>query len=142
MKSGFCINPQTGRIINKKTAKYRRLVKLGEIVEEEPKVIKQILPKVEEVKKVEEVEFVPDIKPQLAEITTDIVKENKAKLAQELTPKQMDALLRKMLYDKLCLTPKKNKKQPKKKAKKTRFKLKEPSSSEEEFQSESESESE
>ena len=41
MKEGYVLNPESGRIISKKTAKYRRLVKLGVIAEDESKEIEK-----------------------------------------------------------------------------------------------------
>ncbi len=35
MKIGYALNPESGRIISKSTAKYRKLVKLGLISDEE-----------------------------------------------------------------------------------------------------------
>ena len=79
---------------------------------------------------------------KLMEMTSDVVSENLKKIvrSQHLTQRQMDTMLRRMLYDKLCISepkPKKETKKPKKKPKKkSKFKIREPSSSEE---SESES---
>jgi hypothetical protein len=54
--------------------------------------------------------------------------------SQKLTDAETDQMLRKMLYEKLCLAPEPSPEKPtkpKKKAKKSKFKLIEPSSSDE-----------
>ena len=72
-----------------------------------------------------------------------IIKENQSSLV-ELTQKQTDTLLKRLLMEKLKLNDdnkvKKTTKKTKTKKKKTRFKLKPPSSSEESSDEESESE--
>lgn len=91
INENYAFNPVTGRLIKKGTAKYKKFVKLGMIVPGE----KQTLPK----KPVPP----PPIKEKLATELTDIVKDNKAKFGKELTQEQTDALLKKLLFEKLCL---------------------------------------
>ena len=67
----------------------------------------------------------------LAEELTTIIKENKKQFEKELTQTECDALLKKLLYEKLCI-----KKTDKKTKKKKKFKVRAPPPS-----SESESES-
>jgi hypothetical protein len=78
-------------------------------------------------------------KSKLAEECSEIVNKHKEQF-KGISQKQTDTLLRRMLYEKLCLSDKKDKqaKSKKAKSKKAKFKLKEPSSSD---QSSSESES-
>jgi len=156
MKEGYCMNPETNRIISKKTAKYKRLVKLGLIVEDEPKVEKvketpkePIKPKPEpvvETKPEPEEEEEPfderKLQEKLSEISTDMIQQNLKKVvrAQRLSDSEMDILLKKLLYQKLVKNkPKEEKKVEKKVEKKTKkkakFKIIEPSSSESESES-------
>ena len=149
MKEGYVMNPETNRIISKKTAKYKRLVKLGLIVEDEPKVEK-IKPK-EPIKQEPEPEL-PEPEPEfnesklqekLSEISTNMIQTNLKKVvqSQKLTDDQMDDMLKRMLYEKLCIKdpdePKKSpkKKEKKSKTKKAKFKVVEPSSSDSESES-------
>jgi hypothetical protein len=111
------LNPQTKRYVKKNSQQYNKLVREG--------VIQAIEEPAEET---------PPIKALLAEELTTIVKENKPLFQKELTQAQSDALLRKLLYEKLCISKKPKKEEKTKKKKK--FKIVAPPSS-----SESESES-
>ena len=149
MKEGYVLNPQTNRIISTKTAKYKKLVKLGLIVEDKPKVEKVEKPQKVEVKEaVIEPEVEADeeqpfdeakLQMKLADISTSVVKKNMKQIIknQKLSDNEYDLLLKKMLYKKLCSDEPKEKVKPKKvkKPKKNKFKLKEPSSSESESES-------
>jgi hypothetical protein len=76
---------------------------------------------------IEKVELAaPPVKKIVAEEITDVVAQNKGKFEKEMSDKEANRLLRKLLYKKLC--------KPKKKSK---FRVREPSSSD---QSSSESE--
>jgi predicted nucleic acid-binding protein len=150
MQNGYALNPQTNRIIKKSTAMYRKLVKLGVIsdvieplVAEEPSVEKvEKVEKVEVVKaeKVEKVEYdEKKLQLKLADLSTNLINENLQKIvkSQKLSDDEMNTLLKKMLYTKLCLDPPKPQKPQKtKKVKKSKFKLVEPSSSDSESESE------
>ena len=150
MKEGYVLNPESGRIISKKTAKYRRLVKLGVIAEDESKEIEKPNEPTPKTVKFEEPvlavstakQLTPefderDLQVKMAELTTDMVADNMKKIvrSQKLSDAEYDTLLKKMLYQKLCIEPKKpaKKKQGKKKGKK--YKIVEPSESESESDS-------
>lgn len=105
MKEEFAYNLNTGRIIRKSTALYKRLAKLGQVADELPKQEPEQPKPTIEPKPVQ-----PPIKKKLLEVATDIVAQNREQFTPELTQKETDRLLRRMLYDKLCLTPKKKKK--------------------------------
>jgi hypothetical protein len=151
MKEGYVLNPESGRIISKTTAKYRQLVKLGVIAEEVEEVktpaptptptAKQSTPVLAvSTAKQPTPEFDErDLQVKMAELTTNMVADNMKKIvkSQRLSDVEYDILLKKMLYQKLCMAePKKSKKEkPKKKAKGKKYKIVEPSS-----KSESESE--
>ena len=144
MKEGYVLNPESGRIISKTTAKYRRLVKLGVIAEEVEEVktpaptptptAKQSTPVLAvSTAKQPTPEFDErDLQVKMAELTTNMVADNMKKIvkSQRLSDVEYDILLKKMLYQKLCMAePKKSKKgKPKKKAKGKKYKIVEPSS--------------
>lgn len=126
MKEGHALNPQTGRIIKKSTAQYRKLVKLGLIVEQdEPE------PTPEPVKDPEPEPKPISVKTEMAVLAVDLVKKNKAQFV-DLSKKETDKLLRKLLLERLC--PKQDKKKPKKKSK-YKLKTSPPSSSDESSES-------
>ena len=131
MKKGYAINPQTSRIIKKSTAKYKRLLKLGLIVENEPTPETKVEPeKIEPTpEKVPEPEPV-SLKSELAKTAVRVIEKNKDAF-RDLNKEDTAALLRKLLIDKLC--PKKTK-EPKKSKK---FKLKPPPPSSESESSDS-----
>ena len=139
-KNEYAINLNTGRLIKKSTSLFKKLKKLNRIQEiedgEQPKQ-----PKVE----VKEV-IVETPKPEynealrketLADLSTDLIKSNLKKVvkAQKLSDNEMDDMLRRLLYKKLCVDdPKqpKPKEEKKKKKPKPKFKIIESSSSESE----------
>lgn len=149
MKEGYAINPETGRIISKTTAKYKKLVKLGKIDENEQKEQKE--PKQVEIVKEKPVETVKeqDLEPafdesrlqsKLADISTSMIKENLKKVveSQKLSDDELDMMLKRMLYKKLCIQenkPKKKEKKTEKKKKSKKAKFKVVSSSESESES-------
>ena len=129
--SNYALNNKTGRYCKMGSRTYIRGVKSGDIeVKQEPTpapapaptpapspVVAPPLPA-----------KLPEFETKVAETCTDIVKENPEKFA-ELTQAQTDRLLRKMLYEKLCLNddkPEKKEKKSKKPKKKARFKVKKP----------------
>jgi len=125
--SEFAINTETGRLIKKTTAKYKRLFKLGKTKEipssDEPKPKPKPEPEPEP-------EFNEQrLQEKLADVSTTMIQKNLKKIvkAQKLSDAEMDLLVKKMLYQKLCVTEPKKEKKPKKKK---RFKVVEPSSSE------------
>ena len=154
----YALNLDTGRLIRKGTRSYIRQKKLGRIKDidstidpepvkehtvtfEEP-VIEPLgpPPSPESITRQDNVQIQQfdsvDMKDKLRSTMMELVEEQKAQFVG-LSQKQNEALLRKMLYEKLCVTDKKTKSkktQPKKK-KKSKFKLVEPSSSDEESES-------
>ena len=120
-KKDRVFNKRTNRWLKKGSLSYIKALSLGEL-ELPPEAEPQPEPEV------------PPVKAKLIETMTDIVAQNKPKFAQELTQKQTDALLKKMLYEKLCVSKKKPKKAKKKKSK---FKIVEPPSSSSEEESDS-----
>lgn len=151
MTIGYALNPQTGRIISKTTSKYKRLVKLGVIVEDELKEQKeQKQPQPKQLEEAPEPEKQPQeqefdeskLQEKLADISTEMIQKNLKKVvkAQKLTDGEMDIMLKKMLYKKLCIEPKPKKKskvqvKPKKKSKPKFVVTVESSSSESESES-------
>jgi hypothetical protein len=116
MKEGHCLNPQTGRIIKKSTAQYRKLVKLGLIEEEPPNATPE--PFKEPFKEPEPVPEPISVKTEMAKVAVDLVKKNEAQFV-DLSKKETDKLLRQLLIERLC--PKQDKKK-----KKSKYKLKAP----------------
>lgn len=145
IKDGHCYNPATKRICRLDQAKTKKLIKLGVIVlprdlempNESPEEVIKPEPEPEpEIIEPEEPAKV-DIKPVLKKELKTIIKENKNEF-KNLTQKESDQLLKRMLYEKLCVDKQKEKEKKKEKPKKkTKFKLRKVISS-----SESESESE
>ena len=151
MSSKYAINLDTQRLVLKSTAKYKKLAKLGRVkeIEEteaskktepepEPEASKKTEPEPEPAKK-----KTPDnnldfdesqLQNKLADISTTMIKENLSKIvkSKKLTDDEMDVLIKKMLYEKLCIDKpdkkSKPKKKPVKKSKKSKFKIVEPSS--------------
>ena len=69
------------------------------------------------------------LQTKLAELSTDLIRDNLKTIvkSQKLSDKDMDILIKKMLYEKLCMKPDKPK-ETKEKKKKKKFKIVEPSS--------------
>ena len=137
-KSEFAINVNTGRLIKKTTGLYRKLKKLNKVKEiedgEQPEV-KEPEVKAVEVVKQEEPFNEHKLQMKLADISTDLIKDNLKQIIknQKLNDDDFDVLLKKMLFQKLCIADPKQPKQPKEnKKKKSKFKIVEPSSSESE----------
>ena len=110
------INPLTKRYVRTGSQAHKRLVRAGTLppASEEP----------------EKPEFNEKIlQTKLADVSTDIIRDNLKTIikSQKLSDKEMDMLLKKMLFDKLCIKPEKKDKKKKKK-----FKIVEPSSEESE----------
>ena len=147
MSNEHAINLKTGRLILKKTSLYRKLKKLNLVKEiEEPKVeIEQpTQPKQPKVEVKEVIVETPKpeynealLKETLADLSTDLIKSNLKKVvkAQKLSDNEMDDMLRRLLYKKLCVDDPqhpKPKEEKKKKKPKPKFKIIESSSSESE----------
>ena len=107
------INPLTKRYVRTGSQAHKRLVRDGTLPAEalEP----------------EKPEFNEKIlQTKLADVSTDMIRDNLKTIikSQKLSDKEMDMLLKKMLFDKLCLA----KPEKKEKKKKKKFKIVEPSS--------------
>jgi len=139
------LNPKTNRLVKIGTQNYRRLVREGVIKPMEQPPEPKIEPPPEPIEPppspIETQKFnEDDYHAKMAQTFQQIVKENESKLV-DLSQKSCDVLLKKLLYQKLCVEePKKKPKKVKKpkKAKKKKFKIVQPSSSESESESESE----
>jgi hypothetical protein len=135
MSELYILNPKSQRYISKTSRLYIRLVKEGVIVE--PVVEPEALP---------EPVVVPQkpptsLKKKLAKVAVGVIAENSQELAgtRDLDDDQVDQLLKRMLYEKLCLTEKKSKRKPKPKPKRKKKVVVVSSSEEESESSESES---
>jgi len=131
------LNPATNRFVMPGTQLFKRLVNEGVFPEQEAES-----QAVEEIEQVEEIEKKLS-KAHLAQVMTTEVASHIANIPADLAPEELDALLRKLLLEKLApKKPAKAAKKPvKKKKKKARFVVAEPSSSDESSSEESESDS-
>jgi hypothetical protein len=122
------LNPKTNRFVHVGTQKYKRLISEGVI---------QPVSEPEEIITPATAPAAPEsLKVKLIETATDVVKENATKFTPELTQEQTDRLLKKMLYEKLCIKPKpSNDRKPKKKKKNQNSKVVAPQSSSSESES-------
>jgi hypothetical protein len=120
-------NPLTKRYVKIGSPAHKRLVRAG------------VLPAVEESppEPTPEALGIPiefnekKLQTKLAELSTDMIKDNLKTIvkSQKLTDKDMDILIKKLLFEKLCLKPDKPKeKKETKEKKKKKFKIVEPSS--------------
>ena len=145
----YAISLKTNRLISKSTSNYRRLKKLGltkEIDEMDDTPTPTPTPEPTPTPTPEPVLAVStakqstptpefderDLQVKMAELTTDMVADNMKKIvrSQKLSDVEYDTLLKKMLYQKLCVDkPSKTKPKKPKKVKK-KFKIVEPSESE------------
>ena len=136
----YALSLKTNRLVKKSTANYRKLKKLNLIKEldaVEPVPAETPPPSPEPVEPVEpepvEPEFSErDLQHKMAELTTNMVADNVKKIvkSQKLSNEEYDALLRRMLYKKLCIDPEPTKIKTKKgKKAKKKFKIVEPSES-------------
>ena len=110
----YLLNTRTSRYVKKGSPSYNKLVVSG-YFDETPKTE----PIDGETPIEPNVDPEPDLKKEIKPILQEIVRENKSDFVG-LTQKQTDELLKKMLYEKLCL----NKQQPKPQQKKSKEKLK------------------
>jgi hypothetical protein len=118
------LNPKTNRFVKVGGPKYNRLVKEGFIKPEAtPEPLSETIVEPEAVPEaVPEPTHVPkpvSVKAEMAKVAVDLVKKNEAQFV-DLSKKETDKLLRKLLLEKLC--PEK----PKKKKKKSKYKLRTP----------------
>jgi len=134
MNGKYALNPRSGRLIKKSTALYRKLVKLGEIIEHEeddttkkttkPEMIMMKPTKPEMIMMEPQVDgktitMEPkvdgktyddiDMKKKLDKELRDIVQSHSQKFKSDLTQDQTDNLLKKLLYKKLCVSDKRKK---------------------------------
>ena len=130
------LNPKTGRYVRSDTRVGKKASKANQPLEpNRPSNIKQ--PE-DNLVDIEEITLeAPPIKQKLVEFAVDVIKDNKKKFQKELTNSETDALLRRLLYERLCLTGKEPKKDKKAK-KKGKFKIKNPPPSPSSSESESE----
>ena len=114
MSEQYVINPKTNRRVKTGTQAFRRLVREGVIQDPRTiKVVKEPIEVVEVVKEPIEVVETAPVKPidgvklqtKLLELSTDAVANNIRKIvaSQHLTEKEMDVMLKRLLYNKLCI---------------------------------------
>lgn len=124
-------NPNTKRYLKVGSPAYKRLVRAGVLPPPSP----ETPPEPETPSPAPEAPEFNEKKLQtkLAEISTDLIRDNLKTIvkSQKLSDKDMDILIKKLLFEKLCLKPDKTKPKEEKKKKK-KFKIVEPSSSESE----------
>ena len=122
-------NPLTKRYVKIGSPAHKRLVRAGTLpAVEQPEIPTPEAPEFNEKK----------LQTKLAELSTDMIKDNLKTIvkSQKLSDKDMDILIKKLLFEKLCLKPDKPKeKKETKEKKKKKFKIVEPSSSESESES-------
>jgi hypothetical protein len=121
-------NPLTKRYVKIGSPAHKRLVRSGTLPAVEQPETPEPAPEFNE----------KHLQTKLAEISTDMIKSNLKTIvkAQKLTDKDMDILIKKLLFEKLCIKPDKPKeKKETKEKKKKKFKIVEPSSSESESES-------
>ena len=126
------LNKRTNRMIKRGTQAYRNALKAGDLDLTEPTP-----PPTPEPEPEPEIEPEPEtfdeskLQIKLVELSTDMIQKNMKKIvkAQKLSDQEMDSLIKKMLYQKLCIDEPEPKKAKPKKAKKKSFKVVQPSSS-------------
>jgi hypothetical protein len=134
----YVMNPKTSRYVKRSSRIGQRLLKSGAIKPIKPKPPPEPEPVVEIPPQPVEAIPQPNLRRMLTEASSEMIAENRSQLenTEDLSDKQVDKLLKKLLYEKLCVSKpskskaRKAKLKAKKKAKR-RFKIREPSSSEE-----------
>ena len=124
------LNPLTKRYLKIGSPAYKRLVRSGVLSSVEQPEISQTPPPALGIPNPEAQEFSEKhLQTKLAELSTDMIKDNLKTIvkAQKLSTADLDILIKKMLYEKLCMKPDKPK-ETKEKKKKKKFKIVEPSS--------------
>ena len=123
-------NPNTKRYVKIGSPAHKRLVRAGVLPAPIPETPPEPNPEALGIP----IEFnEKHLQTKLAEISTDLIRDNLKTIvkSQKLSDKDLDILLKKMLYEKLCLgknTDKTKPKETKEKKKKKKFKIVEPSS--------------
>ena len=130
----YAISLETNRLIKKSTANYKRLKKLNMVREieptEKPTPTPTPKPTIEPMEKPTPEFDERDLQVKMAELTTDMVAENVRKIvkSQKLSDAEYNTLLKKMLYQKLCVNePTSKSTKSKKPTKKKKYKIVEPS---------------
>ena len=120
-------NPLTKRYVKIGSPQHKRLIRSGVLPPvEQPETPPEPSPEAPEFNE-------KHLQTKLAEISTDLIRDNLKTIvkSQKLSDKDMDILIKKLLFEKLCMKPDKTKpKETKEKKKKKKFKIVEPSSSE------------
>jgi hypothetical protein len=118
------LNPQTGRFVKVGAQRHRRLVRMGILSAEVTEVggIDESVFDTErsgversdelppEPPKLVRSRAIPPVKKRLVHAATDVIKEQRHQFEAELTQKQTDELLKKLLYEKLCVSKPRKKK--------------------------------
>ena len=126
----YATNVNTGRIISTNTALYKKLKKLGQTTEiaaappptilehtataSQPTVPQHIAPPAPPVLQHSAPQYIVTpvpLREKVIEASTDIIAENK-KAFTGITQQESDDLLKRLLYEKLCITQKPSKAQP------------------------------
>ncbi len=105
---GFATNTNTGRLISKSTALYKRLKKLGQTIDIAPAAapVTPIAPTPTPTPTPTPAAApAPLLRDKVIETATDLIAENK-KAFIGISQQDSDDLLRQLLYQKLCIIPK------------------------------------
>ena len=109
--SNYILNPQTNRFVLRNGPLGKRLIRSGAVAlpaVEQTSPIEIEIPEIPEIPEIQESKPL-NIKEKLAEVGTDLIKDNKKlfKNSKDMSDSQLDALLERLLYDKLCIASKK-----------------------------------
>ena len=129
------INPLTKKFIKIGSPQHKRLVRGGVLPPVEQPETPPPTPEISQTPPPTPEFNEKKLQTKLAEISTDMIQKELKTIvkSQKLSEKDLDILLKKMLYEKLCMQPDKTKpKETKEKKKKKKFKIVEPSRSESE----------
>lgn len=138
-KKQYIKNPRTGRYISTESRIYKQMLKSGEVeAPPEPIIEPEPEPKIEPPKAVLRPAPSIQFEKKMINEATDIVADNVKKF-QDISQEESNALLRRLLLEKLKISEPKKKKKGKKK--KVKFRVKTPPRSSSESESVSESES-
>jgi hypothetical protein len=99
-KETHILNPSTNRFVLVGSPKYKRLVKEGVIKKPEPQPAPSRPPSPEPAQA--RPSQSRSLKKEVMNVATNIVRDNRQDFV-DLTQKQTDALLKRMLYEKLCV---------------------------------------
>jgi hypothetical protein len=119
----YCLNPETGRMLKKDTAKYRRMVKTGIIVETKtPETTEKVkTPETTEKVKTPETTENLSVKEKIIPVMVNLVSDHKDDF-QDLSEKETTKLLRRLLLERLAPSEKERKSKDKTKKKKKKKK--------------------